>query len=59
MITPLIVHFEKFLSLHLFDLQTSHVAAQYGHTALLYHIVTKWGAEVDPPDHDGRSPLHW
>ncbi|KAG0629567.1 hypothetical protein M758_1G113200 [Ceratodon purpureus] len=39
--------------------RTSHVAAQYGHTALLYHIVTKWGAEVDPPDHDGRSPLHW
>ncbi|XP_024374636.1 protein S-acyltransferase 24 [Physcomitrium patens] len=39
--------------------RTSHVAAQYGHTALLYHIATKWGAEVDPPDHDGRSPLHW
>jgi ankyrin repeat protein len=40
-------------------LQTTHVAAQYGQTALLYHIVTKWGAEVDSLDHDGRSPLHW
>ena len=42
-----------------FYLQTTHVAAQYGQTALLYHIVTKWGAEVDSLDHDGRSPLHW
>lgn len=41
------------------SLQTSHVAAQYGHTALLYHLVTKWGAAVDPTDNDGRSPLHW
>eukprot|EP01018_Ginkgo_biloba_P015937 Gb_13259 [translate_table: standard] len=37
----------------------THVAAQYGQTALLYHIVTKWGADVDAPDNDGRSPLHW
>lgn len=40
-------------------LQATHVAAQYGQTALLYHFVTKWGADVDAPDNDGRSPLHW
>ena len=39
--------------------QPSHVAAQYGQTALLYHICTKWHAEVDSCDGDGRSPLHW
>ncbi|BBN08262.1 palmitoyltransferase ZDHHC13/17 [Marchantia polymorpha subsp. ruderalis] len=39
--------------------RTSHVAAQYGQTSLLYHLVTKWNADVDPPDNDGRSPLHW
>nr|KAJ0191333.1 hypothetical protein LSAT_V11C800413880 [Lactuca sativa] len=39
--------------------QTTHVAAQYGQTALLYHIVTKWNADPDLPDNDGRSPLHW
>ncbi|KAI3771768.1 hypothetical protein L6452_02936 [Arctium lappa] len=39
--------------------QTTHVAAQYGQTALLYHIVTKWNADPDIPDNDGRSPLHW
>jgi hypothetical protein len=39
--------------------QTVHVAAQYGHTALLYHIATKWSADVDALDKDGRSPLHW
>jgi ankyrin repeat protein len=39
--------------------RTTHVAAQYGHTALLYYLITKWGAEVDPLDNDGRSPLHW
>ncbi|PKA62445.1 S-acyltransferase TIP1 [Apostasia shenzhenica] len=40
-------------------LQTTHVAAQYGQTAFLYHIVTKWNADPDIPDNDGRSPLHW
>jgi len=35
------------------------VAAQYGHTSFIYHLITKWGAEVDAPDNDGRSPLHW
>lgn len=39
--------------------RTTHVAAQYGHTYLLYHLVTKWGAEFDAPDNDSRSPLHW
>ncbi|XAR66835.1 Protein S-acyltransferase [Bertholletia excelsa] len=39
--------------------QTTHVAAQYGQTAFLYHIVTKWNADPDVPDKDGRSPLHW
>ncbi|XP_073034242.1 protein S-acyltransferase 24-like [Primulina eburnea] len=39
--------------------QTTHVAAQYGQTAFLYHIVTKWNADPDIPDNDGRSPLHW
>eukprot|EP00850_Spirogloea_muscicola_P010504 SM000062S19890 [mRNA] locus=s62:242640:248293:+ [translate_table: standard] len=37
----------------------SHVAAQYGHTAVMYYLATKWHAEVDPVDNDGRSPLHW
>jgi len=40
-------------------LQTTHVAAQYGQTAFLYHIVAKWNADHDAPDNDGRSPLHW
>ncbi|KAL0340464.1 UNVERIFIED_CONTAM: protein S-acyltransferase 24 [Sesamum radiatum] len=39
--------------------QTTHVAAQYGQTAFLCHIVTKWNADPDVPDNDGRSPLHW
>ncbi|KAF1001848.1 protein S-acyltransferase 24-like [Apium graveolens] len=39
--------------------QATHVAAQYGQTAFLYHIVTKWNADPDVPDNDGRSPLHW
>ncbi|URD92010.1 DHHC palmitoyltransferase [Musa troglodytarum] len=43
----------------LYGYQTTHVAAQYGQTAFLYHIVTKWNADPDVPDNDGRSPLHW
>ncbi|KAG1363979.1 Protein S-acyltransferase 24 [Cocos nucifera] len=42
----------------LYGYQTTHVAAQYGQTAFLYHIVTKWNADPDVPDNDGRSPLH-
>lgn len=36
-----------------------HVAAQYGQTAFLYHVALRWGADVDSPDSDGRTPLHW
>ncbi|KAJ6849729.1 protein S-acyltransferase 24 [Iris pallida] len=43
----------------LYGYQTTHVAAQYGQTSFLYHIVTKWNADPDFPDNDGRSPLHW
>uniref|UniRef100_A0A7N0RGC7 S-acyltransferase n=1 Tax=Kalanchoe fedtschenkoi TaxID=63787 RepID=A0A7N0RGC7_KALFE len=43
----------------MYGYQTAHVAAQYGQTAFLYHIVTKWNANPDVPDNDGRSPLHW
>ena len=40
-------------------LQAVHVAAQYGQTAFLNHIVAKYHADFDAPDNDGRSPLHW
>lgn len=43
----------------MYGYQATHVAAQYGQTAFLYHIVTKWNADPDIPDNDGRSPLHW
>ncbi|KAI4377733.1 hypothetical protein MLD38_015313 [Melastoma candidum] len=43
----------------MYGYQTTHVAAQYGQTAFLYHIVSKWNADPDIPDNDGRSPLHW
>ncbi|KAM0031081.1 putative protein S-acyltransferase [Helianthus debilis subsp. tardiflorus] len=43
----------------IYGYQTTHVAAQYGQTAFLYHIVTKWNADPDVPDNEGRSPLHW
>ncbi|KFK33845.1 hypothetical protein AALP_AA5G067400 [Arabis alpina] len=39
--------------------QPTHVAAQYGQTAFFCHIVSKWNADLDVPDNDGRSPLHW
>ncbi|KAE8688148.1 Protein S-acyltransferase 24 [Hibiscus syriacus] len=39
--------------------QIAHVAAQYGQTAFLYHVVSKWNADPDIPDNDWRSPLHW
>ncbi|KAH7854155.1 hypothetical protein Vadar_010862 [Vaccinium darrowii] len=39
--------------------QMTHVAVQYGQTAFLYHVVTKWNADPDVPDNDGDSPLHW
>lgn len=37
----------------------AHVAAQYGHTGILYHFKTRWDAHLDALDLDGRSPLHW
>ncbi|GJM97876.1 hypothetical protein PR202_ga14836 [Eleusine coracana subsp. coracana] len=43
----------------LYGYQMTHVAAQYGQTAFIYHIVAKWNADPDVPDNDGRSPLHW
>ncbi|KAJ6857464.1 protein S-acyltransferase 24-like [Populus alba x Populus x berolinensis] len=43
----------------MYGYQTTHVAAQYGQTAFIYHIVSKWNADPDVPDVDGRSPLHW
>ncbi|KAK9269631.1 hypothetical protein L1049_001408 [Liquidambar formosana] len=43
----------------MYGYQTTHVAAQYGQTSFLYHVVTKWNADPDVPDNDGRSPLHW
>ncbi|XP_022938163.1 protein S-acyltransferase 24-like [Cucurbita moschata] len=43
----------------MYGYQTTHVAAQYGQTAFLYHVVSKWNADPDIPDNDGRSPLHW
>ncbi|KAJ0078425.1 hypothetical protein Patl1_37244 [Pistacia atlantica] len=41
------------------SLQAVHVAAQYGQTAFLNHIVAKYHADYDAPDNEGRSPLHW
>ncbi len=37
----------------------AHVAAQYGQTAVLYHLALKWHVDVDLQDVDGRTPLHW
>ncbi|KAJ3675649.1 hypothetical protein LUZ60_004691 [Juncus effusus] len=36
-----------------------HVAAQYGQTGFLNHIISKYGADFDSLDNDGRTPLHW
>ena len=41
------------------QLAAAHVAAQYGHTGILYHFKTRWDAHLDALDLDGRSPLHW
>ncbi|CAA7059042.1 unnamed protein product [Microthlaspi erraticum] len=43
----------------MYGYQPTHVAAQYGQTAFLCHVVSKWNADPDVPDNDGRSPLHW
>jgi Ankyrin repeats (many copies)/Ankyrin repeat len=39
--------------------QVCHVAAQYGQTAFLYYMALRWDADIDEPDVDGRTPLHW
>lgn len=39
--------------------QAVHLAAQYGQTAFLNHVVVKYHADFDVPDNGGRSPLHW
>jgi len=39
--------------------QVCHVAAQYGQTAFIYHVALRWDGDVDEPDVDGRTPLHW
>ncbi|WVZ51278.1 hypothetical protein U9M48_002434 [Paspalum notatum var. saurae] len=36
-----------------------HVASQYGQTSFLHHIISKYGADFDALDNDGRSALHW
>ena len=36
-----------------------HVAAQYGHTGMIYHFKMRWNVDVDVTDHDGRTALHW
>jgi palmitoyltransferase len=36
-----------------------HVAAQYGHTGMIYHFKMRWNAEVNITDLDGRTALHW
>ena len=33
-----------------------HVAAQYGATALLWHLVHRWEADWDSLDSSGRTP---
>ncbi|XP_052880117.1 protein S-acyltransferase 24-like isoform X2 [Gossypium arboreum] len=40
-------------------IEITHVATQYGQTAFLYYVVSKWNANPDVPDNEGRSPLHW
>ncbi|KAL8152633.1 hypothetical protein V2J09_010393 [Rumex salicifolius] len=49
----------KINAVDIYGYQATHVAAQYGQTAYLYYIVSKWNADPDVPDMDGRTPLHW
>ncbi|XP_031382603.1 probable protein S-acyltransferase 23 isoform X1 [Punica granatum] len=39
--------------------RATHIAAQYGQTAFLNHLISRYHADFDAPDNDGRSPLHW
>eukprot|EP00894_Picocystis_sp_ML_P000254 jgi/Pico_ML_1/50771/g1920.t1 len=34
-------------------IEVAHIAAQYGQTNVLYHLVRKWGADVDVADNEG------
>ncbi|KAE8710390.1 hypothetical protein F3Y22_tig00110321pilonHSYRG00090 [Hibiscus syriacus] len=43
----------------IYGYRITHVATQYGQTAFLYYVVSKWNADPDVPDNEGRSPLHW
>ncbi|XP_039059608.1 protein S-acyltransferase 24-like [Hibiscus syriacus] len=43
----------------IYGYRITHVATQYGQTAFLYYVVSKWNAGPDFPDNEGRSPLHW
>jgi len=45
-----------FFSYFFWYVQTSHVAAQYGQTAFLQHICSKWNAEPDPWTTTGGRP---
>jgi hypothetical protein len=39
--------------------QPSHIAAQYGHTSALYHLVLRWNCDFNALDNENRTPLHW
>ncbi|CAM8971709.1 unnamed protein product [Rhodiola kirilowii] len=36
-----------------------HIAAQYGQTAFLDHLIFKYNADINAPDNGGRTALHW
>jgi len=36
-----------------------HVASQYGHANVVYHLAMRWNADIDGLDLDDRTPLHW
>lgn len=41
------------------DTKVCHVAAQYGQTAIIYHLALRWNVDICDVDGDGRTPLHW
>ncbi|KAI4380480.1 hypothetical protein MLD38_006666 [Melastoma candidum] len=55
----LLHHGARLSSADIYGYQATHVAAQHGQTTFLYHIISKWNADPDAADNDGRSPLHW
>ena len=40
-------------------MQPAHIAAQYGHTSALYHLVLRWNCDFNSLDNENRTPLHW